>query len=411
MASSNFYENWTKLLEEKGLSWPDGSMGDEIKRLFNDHSGWAFFHEYVKNSASWFGGSSSFRIKLFLMISFSLGLIPKDSGFEDLESTIINMFRPRSFDGRFFKKYFVRPSPDKLKEGLLDLLVDAEQRKEGKKSGPQSYEGSIIVRPLHFLMFVTFADKKYAREKMAPEQYALFAIMEDLDIKEGSTFADLDYCLEAVNLYVHLGKMEIIIGQEGGSNEDKNKKMAINIINYAQSLQPMLVYHLNKQLTEDEMYGFKQKLIDSVIRINEVISFDQKIDEIKDMVAKEKQLVKYFKENIALEQHAIDVMAERQNIPKEKVLHKIQSFYNILAHMKEKGIPFTDMTITRLCYDLEPLFAMTLLFALNTGIGSTRDWWFFYDSIIRTDGILRSKMNEIAKQFVETTPVSSSSEN
>ena len=410
MAASNFYDNWTKLLKEKDLSWPEGRMGEEIKNMFEEHSGWSLFHAYVKNAASWFGGSSSFRIKLFLMISYTFGLLPKDGSFDDLESTIVNMYRPRSFDGKFFKKYFVRHSPEKMKEDLLGLLVDAERRKNGKETKPESYEHIRLILPLHFLMFVTFADKKYAREKMPEEQYAMFSIMEDLDIKEGSTFADLDYCLESVSFYVHITKMEIILNSESGSPLEKNNKLAGNIINYAHALQPLLVHH-RTQLNDDELCEYKQKLIESVIRINNIIDSEEEIDKLENIVAKERQLIKYLKENIALEQHALDIMAEKEGKPKEKVLHKIQSLYNILAHMKQNGIRVTDVSITCHYYDVEPLLSLTLLFSLNTGIGSARDWWFFYESIVRADGILRPKINEIAKQFVETTPTSSSSEN
>lgn len=412
-AVSKFYENWCNFLKERNLSWPDGDVGEEIKNMFSEYTGWQFFHQYVKNSASWFGGSSSLRVKLFFMLSYMLELVPDDGSFDDIKPTIFNMYRTSTFDGRFFKKYFIRHAPEKLKDGLLDLLVDAEQRMKGKKKGPEDHQHIRIIHPPHFLAFITFMVKKEAKQKLTDEQYVLFCIMEDMDIKDGSTFADLDYCLEAVSLYIHMAKVDIILEGKKLENHEKNQAMANNIVNYARTVQPMLNYH-TAFIEDEKMLPLKEALLQSIIRINEVITFNMKFEDVENINTKDKQLIKYVKENIELEQMAIDKMAAEKGMEKQKVAHKIQNVYYIICTMTNSNIPINDKSLIINVYDIDPLFAFTLLFALNTGITSARDWWYFYESIVRADGILKPKIIKIAKEVEDdgdsNTPTKSSSE-
>ncbi len=423
MAASNsvFHANWTAFIKSCGHEWPTGEIGDGLQKLFEIPTGMKFHHEYVKCASTWFGTSSSLRIKLFHMISYALDLFPEDFMEEaDFKRTIENIMEKDSHDIRFLQKWFMRPSTERMEKDRLNMLIAEERKmeermKQGKTNAPhvaetKSQEDDIcmgdirFIVPPHFLLFVIMEDSEVAMKKLTPKEMALFDIMEELDKKEGLTFGDLDFCLEAVDFYVHVlivtKKLKLrylnVDKSERPTPQEINKSMMLNLIHYARCLQQNLVYHW-VPIPFENIVSYKQKLIDSVERVNEVLTNGKEIKDVPGITLKEKTFIPHMRVNIDLEKNAIAEMEKEQGVEQPKdVYHIIQQLYFFINALVTKKIGVNDLTITVSLYEIDKRAAFSFLFALNTAVTSVRDWWMFYESMM----ITVKRLGEAAEAFI-----------
>lgn len=441
--SNDLYQNWVQYLSLQNLNWPDGIIGDNLKKLCSEKSNLEFMSLYNKFSITVFGKSSSLRLKLFLMISHSLDLLPTHQ-FGDTKEIIDGLFIPNTPSYLFFEKYHVKQYERIVKK---DNLIDFYLKKNDP--GFLENENMVPIFPKSMIAFILFFnlntddniqnDSKSFKDNtekncvLSDYEKAQYYVMSSVDMHEKTDFILLDNALEGVKFGKFTIKKCFFINdyynnQHKKENEieksDSSEKMDICLF-----IQQYAIKRKNKfiqnMIQKDEKTKTCHNIIQSFFEIGKLLEYNS-TSEVPDIIlnnclkmnihaSEEIRKSELLHNSVILKQ---DIQQEiKSNCNEEDQCNQIKFLYPchyiykfLISHLDDEGKLMTNIfETTQYLLKIDKSAAFSFLFAMFSNFNDGFSWCIFYESVNHNERYFDNYFENLKEQQKKIADLSSSS--